>query len=315
MDTSYVIWRTPGAGFFSIITSTLARLHIAEEQGLTPVIDLETPASVYQEEHPISGTRNVWEYYFLQPAGRGVDELGKNPVRNDGTWPKGYGYDLSGSPIYKQMWDRYVQLNETTRTAIAQAQDGLNLSRTTLAVHYRGQEMRTAKGHHYPPTISQMNAAIGWALDNHDLDDILLVTEAQQYVDTFSRRWGKRLKPSPSFRLRHRNSYTVSPQPRPMHKYMLGLEALRDAHLMAQCGGLVCGRSNLSEAAIMLSDNALQPLIRISQGRNSFRPYIAPFKWYAKRAMPEFLGGFSPWAPPVGGAGTLMPQRQAQAWE
>ena len=299
-DTSYVIWRTPGAGFFSIITSTLARLHIAHEQGLTPVIDLETPPSVYQEADPVGGTRNVWEYYFLQPAGRGVSEIGDNPVTNDGTWPKGYSYDLSGSPIYKEMWDRYVRLNESTRREIAQAQAELGVSRRTLAVHYRGQEMRTAKGHHYPPTLRQMNAAMSWALDNHDVDDILLVTEAQQYVDIFRRRWGKRLKPSPSFRLRHRNSYTVSPPPRPLHKYMLGLEALRDAHLMAQCGGLVCGRSNLSEAAIMLSNNRLSPLIRISQGRNSFRPYIAPFKWYARRVLPEFLGGFSAWTPPPG---------------
>lgn len=263
------------------------------------MIDFETPSSVYQETDPVEGTRNVWEYYFLQPAGRGLSEIGENPVTNDGTWPKGYGYDLSGSPIYKEMWDRYVTLNEQTRHAIEQSQSALDLSRKTLAVHYRGQEMRTAKGHHYPPTIGQMHAAISWALDNNDVDDIFLVTEAQQYVDAFSRRWGKRIRPSPSFRLRHRNSYTISPPPRALHKYLLGLEALRDAHLMAACGGLVCGRSNLSEAAIMLSDNALAPLIRISQGRNSFRPYVAPFKWYVKRAMPPLLGGFPSWSPPV----------------
>jgi hypothetical protein len=295
---SYVIWRTPGAGFFSIVTSTLARFHLASEMGAIPVVDLESHDSVYQEKEPINGTRNVWEYYFEQPGGRGLSEVEPGAIVNDGTWPKGYPYDLSHSPVYREMWDRYVRLNPVSKKFVEDSQVALGVGKKTLAVHYRGQEMRTAKGHRLPPTISQTNSALSWALDNYDFDNIFLVTEAQQYVDTFSRKWGQRLTTSPSFRLRHRNSYTVSPAPRRNHKYLLGQEALRDALLMAECGGLVCGRSNLSEAAIMLSKAGPTPLVRITQGRNSFRPYLAPFVWYAKAALPPTLGGFSRWQPP-----------------
>lgn len=296
--SSYVIWRTPGAGFFSIITSTLARLHLAQELGHVPVVDLQTHDSVYQESEPIRGTRNVWEYYFLPPAGRRVEDIGPEPVETDGTWPKGYPYDLSGSPVYRAMWDRYVKLNPHTKDFVGASQGELGISGASLAVHYRGQEMRTALGHRFPPTIGQTNSAISWALDNSDTDQIFLVTEAQQYVDAFRRTWGRRLIVSPSFRLRRRNSYTVTPPPRADHKYLLGLEALRDAILMSHCGAMVCGRSNLSEAAIMLSDGGHKPLVKISQGRNSFRPYLAPFTWYAKAVLPPALGGFSAWSPP-----------------
>lgn len=295
---SYVIWRTPGAGFFSIITSTLARLHMAQELGLVPVIDLENHSSVYQEDQPVHGTRNVWEYYFLTPAGRRVADIGSDAVTTDGTWPKGYPYDLSHSRIYREMWDSFVRLNPQTDAFVQQSRDELGISERTLAVHYRGQEMRTAKGHRFPPTLTQAHTAVEWALENHDLDQIFLVTEAEQYVDAFRKRWGARLRVSPSFRLRHRNSYTVTPPPRPQHKYLLGLEALRDALLMSESGGLVCGRSNLSEAAIMLSHEGHRPLIRISQGRNSFRPYLAPFTWYVKAALPPAFGGFPAWTPP-----------------
>jgi len=295
--SSYVIWRTPGAGFFSIVTSTLARFHLADEMGVDPIVDLENHDSVYREEEPVLGTRNVWEYYFEQPAGRGTSDIGDSPHITDGTWPQGYPYDLSGSPVYREMWDKYVRLNATTRKFVESSSEVLGVSSRSLAVHYRGQEMRTTLGHRYPPTLAQTNDAIRWALDHHDFDEIFLVTEAQQYVDAFIKTWGNRVNPSPSFRLKHRNSYTVTPAPRKRHRYLLGLEALRDAVLMGQSGGLICGRSNLSEAAIMLGGDSLTPLVRISQGRNSFRPYIAPVKWYLKAALPPALGGFPHWLP------------------
>jgi len=157
--------------------------------------------------------------------------------------------------------------------------------------------MRTAKGHRYPPTLRQMRDAITWSLENAEFDEIFLVTEAQQYVRYFVKHFGPRVIPSPSFRLSHRNSYTLRRTPRKNHNYLLGLETLRDAVVLSRCGGLVCGRSNLSEAAIMLAENELAPMVRISQGRNSFRPYVAPIKWYVKAFLPGNIGGFSRWTP------------------
>lgn len=295
---SYVIWRTPGAGFFSIIASTLARFHLASEMGAVPVVDFENHDSVYAELEPINGTRNMWEYYFEQPAGRSVSAVGAESITNDGTWPEGYRYELSGSPLYGEMWRQYVRLNTATQKYVESSRTALGVDERTLAVHCRGQEMRRAIGHHFPPTVNQVNSAISWALDNYNFDKIFLVTEAQQYVDALQKKWGQRIQVSPSFRLRRRNSYTIEPSPRPFHRYLLGQEALRDAILMATCGGLVCGRSNLSEASIMLRASGHSPLVKISQGRNSFRPYAAPFLWYAKAVLPFSMGGFGPWKPP-----------------
>ena len=58
---SYVVWRTHGAGFWSVVASTLAHCDTAEQQGMTPVVDMENYPSVYQESSPVRGTRNVWE--------------------------------------------------------------------------------------------------------------------------------------------------------------------------------------------------------------------------------------------------------------
>jgi len=293
---SYVIWRTHGAGFFSILTSILARFHIAETRNFVPVVDLERNPSIYQEDQPVLGTRNVWEYYFLQPAGRAVRDLEQDPVEIDGIWPKGYPYDLTKSPIYRMMWEKYVRLNSTTDQFVKSHREILGISENTLAVHYRGQEMRRTTGHRFPPKLSQLNSAIRWNFENHDFDEIFVVTEAQQYLHYLRRTWGNRLNPSPSYRLSYRNSYKVK-NPRRRHRYLLGLEALRDAILMSECGGIVCGHSNLSEAALMLGSEKMKSRVVISQGRNSFRPYLAPFLWYAKAVTPPFLGGFPIWRP------------------
>jgi hypothetical protein len=263
---------------------------------LIPVVDMENYPSVYQEQTPVLGSRNVWEYYFQQPAGRSLDQLGKNPFVTDGTIPKGYPREI-GHDKYRELWHRHARLNDHAASQIANTTIDLGITPRTLGVHFRGQEMRTAIGHKFPPTLGQMNDAIAHVLENYDFDEILLVTEAQQYVRSLRKKWGSRLAPSPTYRLWRQNSYRLTTEPRKWHRYRLGMEALQDAHLLAACGGFIAGHSGLSEAALLITEKPFAPHIRISQGRNSFRPYLAPWLWYSKALLPGSLGGFKKWAP------------------
>lgn len=293
---TYVIWRTYGAGFWSIVASTLAHCDLAEQMGLEPVVDMHNHPSVYSETSPVRGTMNVWEYYFLQPGTRGLDSLGPTPFLTDGTIPKGYPREI-GHERYRELWQKHVRVEPGIATGIAETTASLGISPRTLGVHFRGQEMRTAIGHKFPPTLGQMNDAIRHVMDSADFDDILLVTEAQQYVNALRRKWGSRLVVSPTFRLWRQNSYALKAPPRDHHRFNLGLEALQDAHLLAACGGFICGHSGLSEAALLITEKPFDPHIRISQGRNSFRPYLAPWLWYSKVVIPGALGGFTKWRP------------------
>lgn len=296
-DGSYLIWRTDGAGFWSIVASTLAHCDIARKKGLVPVVDMANHPSVYQEDKPVNGTRNVWEYYFQQPGGRVLDDVEASPVLIDGTIPRGYPREL-GDDTYRVLWQKWVRLQPHIAKGITETIDELGLSETTLGVHFRGQEMRTAIGHNFPPTLGQMNSAIAHVLDTSEFDKILLVTEAEQYVSGLKRKWGSRLIVSPTFRMWRRNSYKLRKAPRSQHRFNLGREALQDAHLLAACGGYIRGHSGLSEAAVLIKGNAFTPHIKFSQGRNSFRPYVAPFLWYSKVLLPGALGGFKSWTPP-----------------
>lgn len=293
---SYVIWRTYGAGFWSIVASTLAHCDLAEKSGYVPVVDMGNYPAIYQEQSPVNGTNNVWEYYFEQPQGRGIKNIGPDAIITDGTIPRDYPREI-GHDRYRELWKKFAIVKKETGKKIAKNVGDLGTDSRTLGVHFRGQEMRTAIGHKFPPKLSQMNDAIAHAWDTGDFDEILLVTEAQQYADSLRRRWGSRLKITPTYRLRYRNSYTLREYPRPLHRYQLGFEALQDAHILAACGGLVCGHSGLSEAAVMLRESPFPLRIRISQGRNSFRPYVSPWLWYYKSLVPRQLGGFPKWLP------------------
>ena len=274
------------------MTSVLAQFDLAEQKDLIPVVDFETHFSTYQEREAIHGTRNMWEYYFEQPAGRSLSEVEGGAQRSDGTLPRGYAYDLSADPRYGELWEKYVRLNSATRSFVESSIAELQITARTLGVHFRGGDMRTARGHKFPPTQRQVNLAIRSVFDSSEVDTIFLVTDSERYERSFKKKWGQRLRTSPSLRLRYRNPYKMSVYPRHFHRYNLGLETLRDALALSQCGALVCGRSNLSEAALMLGKHALKPAIRISQGSNSGNPLVATYLWYLKAALPQRMGGF-----------------------
>ena len=293
---SFIVWRQirkpTGVGFFSIMTSVLAQFDLAEQKDLIPVVDFETHFSTYHEREEIHGTSNMWEYYFEQPAGRSLSDVEEGAQRSDGTLPRGYAYDLSADPRYGELWDKYIRLNSATLSFVESSLAELQITARTLGVHFRGGDMRTARGHKFPPTQRQVNLAIRSVFDSSEVDTIFLVTEGEQYERSFKKKWGHRLTASPSFRLRYRNPYNMSSHPRHLHRYNLGLETLRDAFALSRCGALVCGRSNVSEAALMLGKDDLKPAIRISQGSNSGHPLVAPYLWYLKAALPQRMGGF-----------------------
>lgn len=57
----------PGTGFLANYNYVLGYMKYAFDKGWIPVVDMENYATLYQEEEPINGTRNVWEYFFEQP--------------------------------------------------------------------------------------------------------------------------------------------------------------------------------------------------------------------------------------------------------
>jgi len=198
---SYVIQRR-GGGLFSIITSVLAHLNEADQRGLIPYVDLESLPNPYQEKKAVHGTHNVWEYYF-QPVSalQRSEAFSDTAIISGSGFPKDYPDSLFEESLYGQMWAKYCRLNQISQDHVNRELDRLRPNSSTLGLHFRGQEQRTASRHPLPPTLRQMSKVVEHFLNVGRFDRILLATEAQQYVDFFHRRFPGIIVATSTFRL------------------------------------------------------------------------------------------------------------------
>lgn len=291
-ETFYVIWRK-GGGFFSIISSVLSRIQEAELLGFIPVVNMQDYPSTYSENHQVNATNNAWEYYFQPLSGINLNEIPKSQqVICDGAHPLGATTNISQDPNLFEIWQKYIKLNVETTNYLTRTKQqlGVNLS-SCLGVHFRGQEMRTAPGHPFPPTLRQIDRAIVAALDQNDFSEIFVVTEAEQYLEYFKRRYGRRIIHTNSYRGKYQNAYEI--YPRENHRYLLGLEILSDTLCLSECGGLVGGDSNVTEAARLLNQGKFEIDKYIDNGLNKSNKLVSSWLWYARASLPASLGGFN----------------------
>jgi len=279
----YIISRK-GGGFFSILSTVLCQIRIAERLGLTPVVDFENYASTYGEEHAVYGVRNSWEYYFLPVSALSTDQAHGAPlaIESGGEHPKDAPEYMASDPDLLRIWNQYVALNRPM-IDFDNLRDGL-VGEETLGIHFRGNEMRTAKKHPLPMTLNQALSSSKKMFDSHNLDTVYLVTEGLQYISKFRRTFGKRLLVDQTYRIRYGNAYGT--YPRPNHKFLLGKEALMSALTLSRCGGLVASDSNLSDFSIMVNQSRYRAVVLIKNGTNSANKHVANVAWYFKALLP-----------------------------
>ena len=184
----------------------------------------------------------------------------------------------------------YVVPNPATLEALASAREKVVIDQFTLGIHFRGQEMRRARGHPFPPTLKQVFELADQMLENGSVTRNFLVTEGAEYEKAFRRRYGQLLQTLPNYRRFRKNSYSI--EPRVNHRYLLGQEILIDTILLSECDSLISGSSNVSEMAILLNSNKYSVNHQIRNGTNSRNIFLAPFLWYFRNMMPSSYGGF-----------------------
>lgn len=287
----YVIWRK-GGGFFSTLSSVLGHLRMAERLRLEPVVDFQNYPTFYNESEPIHGTMNAWEYYFAPVSSLSLSDAYDYPVLylSSGKHPSDTVQSVSKDPDLLTYYEKYVKLNQPTSDYVASSMVDVGVSDRTLGVHFRGGEMRRAPFHPYPPTKRQMLGEISRAFETGLFENVLLVTEQKDYLDFFSKHLGSRLLVTDSFRAYRRNPYRINP--RRNHRYLLGLEILRDVHLLSRCGGILSGNSNVSEMARLLNRGQYHLDSQIRNGHNSGRRVWSRVSWYLRAIAPSGAGGF-----------------------
>lgn len=257
----YEIWdmRTHGAGFFALMNETLKCLYFADSIGATPFI--AAWGTQYYEVDGVDGVFNPWEYYFEQYRGMTKADVehsfmvvsekraarGFAMIRPD-LAVKSYHYDRNYIQAMARIVAKYIKLNKKTDEQIKGSISKIIKSKRTLGVHIRGGSMLLApKGHPILPTAEEYINVITEALDKGEFSRIFLATDDERMVRRIREAFPNMVDVYEDVQ-RAKGEYDVAyiNSPREKHRYLCGLEVLRDAYTLVECQGFVSGLSQVS---------------------------------------------------------------------
>lgn len=248
------------SGFFADHNRLLAYLYFADFYGMIPVIEY-TEKYCYAERHPIHGTSNPFEYYFVQPAGKSTEELGGVCVRSrkENTFlanqlnEKGNGYSRSEQYLKEmgRISRKYIRLCAESEAYIYEGIKKILSGRKVLGVHVRGTDFkRNYNGHPIVVTGQEYCDAARKLMDEGKYDKLFLATDDLGALELFQKEFKEQLCFYEDV-VRSSGNETVmkSEIQRKDHHYHLGLEVLRDMYTLSECAGLIAGLSQVSYAA------------------------------------------------------------------
>ena len=164
------------------------------------------------------------------------------------------------------------------------------MNNKTLAVHYRGTSYKTSAGHPFPATYDQTINYIKLLFKDKKYNKIFLCTEDLNFFDKMEKTFKKNLYYIPSFRSKKDNAFVL--YPRKNHRYNLGKEILIESLIINQSKGFLHAKTNVSEFVKFLDHKNKIYYFELYNGKNTSNEYLAPYLWYYKNLLPEFLGGF-----------------------
>lgn len=196
-DKTFYIIRLfpPATGFLANYNYVLGYMKYAFDKGWIPVIDMENYGTLYQEENPVNGTRNVWEYFFEQPYDKktskrySLDEVykSKNVVLALADDPRMFNNSLTADAIkWQHEMSLLIPFNGYMQKKIENAKNiFFPKGGNTLGVPIRGSDVKKRLiGHPIPASIDEMISAIKQKCDEWDINGIFVKAEEKEVINT-----------------------------------------------------------------------------------------------------------------------------------
>lgn len=269
------------AGFFSNYFFALSHYAHALERGLRPVVDMRNYSTLYSEAGGVDGERNAWNFFFRQPystreayrSGRFVLSNALDPIREfnpvaetDSTCE----LNSSVAPMLLRIAGTDLAIRQELVKQFSREFDAMFSGKRVMGIHYRGGDKRAPPpGHRFAVSeaalLDALNAmliekpdAIFLASDENGIEELLQASTTIPVICLSAKRL-----PAGSHEGLH--TFTAG-NDRPMHRYLLGLEVLRDAWFLSRCDSLLCGHSNVSNAALFLRGRPFRTLRIVDTG-------------------------------------------------
>lgn len=249
-------------GFCAELRNTLKLLAYADRYGFTPYVYYGKDY-LYTEKNALNGTDNPFEYYFEQTSCISYESVmrssnvilaeAKHAQMIDlacGIKPHSYEMNEKNANRLGEIYKKYIRINPFSMQKInADYRELLGENWRVLGIHHRGTDYKkTYKYHPKYVTVEEKIAEIEQVQEKYDI--IFLATDDREAIEVFQKRFGSKVRYYRDvYRGEGSTSVAFSNDGRANHKYLLGLEVLRDVYTLAQCEGLIAGISQVAYCA------------------------------------------------------------------
>ena len=280
----------PGSGFFSNYWFVVSHIVFADKLKYIPVVDMKNYNTLYREDHPVNGEENAWFYYFENKNKISLEDIynSKKFVLSEDKPLNKYGNRYSMKeyrfptidsinffyPLIKQ----YISIRpEIIEEFKVQWKNSVGADKKSiLGIHVRGTDMKNLQNNHIIPVDNEeyiRNAKE--IIEKYEIDAVFIASDekkvVQMFNDAFDEPKYKRLLVFSNSVYRNTIQYDAGKavgihdqkfgQIRENHKYLLGLEVLKDAWFLSKCNYLLCGHSNVTNVAIYWNNHQYKKVI------------------------------------------------------
>lgn len=265
----YIDEKNKNAGFFAMYRYWMEYIYFADICGYTPVIAVGNDF-LYKEEETVLETDNPFEYYFIQPVRISLREAKSSSrvVQADTIHRKmvelvltgktnHYKYNKNYLYLMARIVKKYIQFNNHTQEYIDKGIKTLKIDKEkTLGVHIRGTDYR-ARYNNHPVYITEEDCflSIDAVLENGKYSRLFVATDDSRILAKFINKYRNIICFYDDVTRSDKNkSVAFIEGERKNHKYLLGLEVIRDMYTLSRCNGLIAG---ISQVAICAQINKL----------------------------------------------------------
>lgn len=254
----------PDAGIGSFIISSLGGIKYCVEKGFIPIIDMQSHKNMYIKEEDV-GYVNAWEFFFKQPAGYTLDDVGVTSKVVDGTTCErpNLSMDFLSDNIKIEKWRSIVKnhivfqpnIERIIREICFDTWGTVNYN-DVIGVLCRGTDYSSLspKGHPIQPNAEETIRIIkqsGW----HDgSKKIFLATEDEDVLEQFKREFQDDLLYIRTKRFRMTDKSHLSDMIiKSGVPIMNGIYYLTSIYVLSKCGQRIMGRTSGSVVAHLMS--------------------------------------------------------------
>lgn len=256
-------------GLMAYYITNLAWIEYAVRNHIIPVIDMKNYYNAFHRDGEV-GKINTWEYFFEQPALISLEEAlesGKaRYVWNDiPEYQPNESLDfLMNSEIveyYREVAAKYILFKPEIQKELKAENERIldpAKNRRILGVLARGTDYVSLKPDYHPiqPSVEQMIGQIDYYRKLFECDKIYVATEDAGILETMKNIYGEDLLYSSQKRI-YPSEFFLNDDPEFNQRspFERGMEYLQSIYTLAQCNGIIAGRTSGTVGAVLMARN------------------------------------------------------------